>query len=493
MIRQLAGQTAVYGISSIVSRLLNYLLTPLLTRVLTTGEYGVITDVYALIPFAMVLLTLGLETGYFRFAGRSGEGFTRREVFSTAWGTVSAAAIGFAALAWLFTPFLARVMEYADHPAYIRLVAAIIALDVIGTIPYARLRQENKALLFVTIRTFSVALTLALSFFFYLALPSLAAHGGFWASWYDPSFGPGYFLVANVITSAITLLALWPAWRDTLPRIDVRLLRTMLLYSLPLLVSGIAGTANLFIDRQMIKYLMPVDEAMAALGIYGAVAKLGVILLLFVQMYRYAAEPFFLSEFKRDDFRRANAEAFKLFSMASVGIFLLVMFFQEGFALLVGPAFRVGMSILPLILLANVFSGMTFNLNFWYKQTGDTRFAIWITGTGLAVTVALNVWLVPRLGYTGAAWARLGCETVMLLLSYGLNRRYFPTPYNLRRIGEYFLLGALLYGVTFLTGSWSLWPKYALYTVLLAGFGLYGLRREGISPAELLRVSKSRK
>ncbi len=486
MIRQLAGQTAIYGISSIASRLLNYLLTPLLTRVLTTAEYGVITDMYALIPFAMVILTMGMETGYFRFAGKA-EGLAKREVFSTSWGAVSSVAILFAALVWIFTPQLSRMMAYADHPSYIRLVGLIIALDVITSIPYARLRQEGKAKRFVAIRTFSVLLNVLIVLFLYLTLPKLATSGGIWASLYDPDYGPGYYLVSNLITSLVTLLVLYPSYRDTLPVIRWHLLRDMLFYSFPLLVSGVAGVANMFIDRQMIKYLMPADEAMDALGIYGAVAKLGVILLLFIQMYRYAAEPFFLANFKKDDFLKANAEALKYFSLVSVGIFLLIMLFEDAFALLVGPDFRQGMSILPVILLANIFSGMTLNLNFWYKQTGDTRFALWITGTGLIVTVLLNVWWVPSMGYIGAAWARLGCETVMLGLSYLLNRIHYPTPYPLRRIGEYFLLGALCYGVTFFTPTWpGIW-KYSLHLALLLLFGYYALRREHIDLKALVR------
>ena len=326
MIRQLAGQTAIYGISSIASRLLNYLLTPLLTRVLSPAEYGVITDMYALIPFVMVVLTLGMETGYFRFAGQA-EGLAKREVFSTSWGCVSSLAILFAALVWIFTPQLSHLMAYADHPSYIKLVALIIALDVITAIPYARLRQEGKAKRFVAIRTFSVILNVLIVLFLYLGLPKLAVGSGFWASLYDPNYGPGYYLVSNLITSFVTLLILYPSYRDAIPRIQWSLLRRMLIYSLPLLVSGVAGVANMFIDRQMIKYLMPADEAMIALGIYGAVAKLGVILLLFIQMYRYAAEPFFLASFKKDDFLNANAEALKYFSIVSVGIFLMIMLF----------------------------------------------------------------------------------------------------------------------------------------------------------------------
>ena len=414
-------------------------------------------------------------------------GIAKREVFSTTWGAVSAVAIVFAGLIWCFTPSLSRLMAYADHPSYIRLVGLIIALDVITAIPYARLRQEGKAKQFVAIRTFSVLLNVGIVLFLYLALPKLATGGGIWTRLYDPTYGPGYYLVSNFITSLVTLLVLYPAYRDTLPVIRGRLLREMLFYSFPLLVSGVAGVANMFIDRQMIKYLMPADEAMDALGIYGAVAKLGVILLLFIQMYRYAAEPFFLANFKKEDFLKANAEGLKYFTMVSVGIFLLIMLFEDGFALLVGPDFRQGMAILPVILLANIFSGMTLNLNFWYKQTGDTRYALWITGTGLIVTVGLNVLMVPSMGYVGAAWARLGCETVMLLLSYALNRRHYPTPYPLRRIGEYFLLGALLYGVTFLTSHWPGFGKYSLHLILLLLYGYYALCREHIDLMALVR------
>ena len=333
MLRQLAGQTAIYGISSIVSRLLNYLLTPFLTRIMTTGEYGVITDMYALIPFAMVVLTMGMETGYFCFAGKAEGLHGRQEVFSTTWGAVSAVAVLFAALGILFTPELSRVMDYPDHPSYIWIVAVVIALDVITAIPYARLRQENKARLFVILRTFSVVLNVVLVVFLYEGLPRLAVGGGWWASLYDPSYGAGYYLVANLITSFVTLLLLFPAYRDCVPRIRWRLLRTIFIYSFPLLVSGVAGVANQFIDRQLIKYPMPRGEAMDALGIYGAVAKLGVILLLFIQMYRYAAEPFFLANFKKEDFLRANAEALKYFAIVSVAIFLLIMLFADPFAL----------------------------------------------------------------------------------------------------------------------------------------------------------------
>ena len=290
MLKQLAGQTAIYGVGTIVPRFLNYLLFPYLTRLMTTGEYGVATDLYALIPFALVVLTMGLETGYFRFAGQAATERERKEVFETTWGAVSLFALLFFAAALLFTPALARIMDYAEHPSYIRLTAAIIALDAATAIPFARLRQQGRAKRFVALRLLSVAVNLALTVFFYSVLPALASRGAD-AGMYDPAFGAGYVLVANLLGSAVVWVGLYPSCHGARPRIRPKLLRAVMLYSLPLLISGIAGTANEFIDRQMIKYLLPPESSMDALGIYGAVAKLGVVLMLFTQMYRYAAEP----------------------------------------------------------------------------------------------------------------------------------------------------------------------------------------------------------
>ncbi len=468
-IKSLASQTAIYGISSIAARLLNYLLVPYLTRLLAPDEYGVITDMYALIPLALVVLTMGLESGYFKFAGQ--EGADKRRIFRSLWGlTVTAAAVFFA-LVMVFRGGIAELMDYASTPHYVTLVAAIIALDVATALPFARLRQEGRASMFVAVRVASVVINVALTVGFYSIM-----HGN----------GPVWVFVANLIASALALLILLPGVRNMLPHIDRRTLRPILLYSLPLLVGGIAGTANEFIDRQMIKYLMPEGEAMGALGVYGAVVKIGVVLLLFTQMYRMAAEPFFLSGFKKDDFVRTNAEAMKWFIIASVAIFLGITLFTDLFALLVGRDFREGIYILPVVLVSNILSGVVLNLSFWYKQYGLTRFAIIVTGTGLAFTVVFNILLVPRLGYFGAALARLICETAMVALSYRLNRRHCPTPYPLRRIAEYTLLGAALYAIGFATAQLPSVAKYTCNTVLLIIFAVYAIKRERV----LLALSK---
>ena len=232
------------------------------------------------------------------------------------------------------------------------------------------------------------------------------------------------------------------------PRIDRKVLRPIVLFSFPLLVSGIAGTANEFIDRQMIKYLMPAENSLAALGIYGAVLKIGVVMQLFTQMYRLAAEPFFLASFKRAEFKEANAASMKYFVMASVIIFLGIVLFRDLFALIVGRSFREGIEILPIVLAANVLAGIWFNLSFWYKREEKTKYAAYITFLGLAITVALSFILVPKMGYRGAAWVRLIAEAAMVVWSYILCRKHFPIPYDLKRIGEYFALGAAIYAIS---------------------------------------------
>lgn len=478
-IRKLAGQTAVYGLSSIVARMLNYMLTPYLTRVLSTGEYGVITDLYALIPFAMVVLTMGLESGYFRFAGKAADGREKDRVFSTAWAAVAGMALLFLGLAFLFLGDIARVTGYGDHPSWIMMTAGIVALDAFMAVPYARLREQGRAKAYVVVRCASVVLTIIFCVLFYSGFPAMGL--------YEAGFGPGYYLAANLIVSFLTVFMLLPTMRGVRFSPDRRVLGAMLLYSLPLLLGGIAGTANEFIDRQMIKYLMPADISIQALGVYGAVVKIGVILLLFTQMYRLAAEPFFLADFKKDDFVRTNAEAMKYFIIVSVGIFLGITLFTDLFELLIGPDFREGIYILPVVLLGNILSGVVLNLSFWYKQMGRTGFALLVTGTGLVFMVVFNILLVPALGIYGAALARSVCEVAMVAVSYALNRRYCPTPYDLRRIGIYLAAGAAIYGMGLSTAGLPLVLKYLLNLAFLCLYVVLFLRLEHIDPRRSVR------
>lgn len=445
MLEKLAKQTAIYGISTIVVRFLNYLLTPYYTRIFDQGEYGIVTDIYALIPFALVILSMGMESSYFRFTTRAEEQGgdimqNKRRVFATTWGITSLNAVIFFAIVWLFNGAISHIMgeTYVAHPEYVTIVAAIVMVDVWTMIPFSRLREQGRAMRFVMLKALSVLLNVGLAIAFGIA------------GLYGTSFGVGWVLIANLIASIMTLVALLPTTGGVVPRIDGALLRKIFVYSLPLLISGIAGTANEFIDRQMIKYLTPGDEAtaMAELGIYGAIVKIAVVMTLFTQMYRLAAEPFFLASFKKEEFKEANAASMKYFVMASVIIFLGIVLFRDLFALIVGRSFREGIDILPIVLASNVLAGIWFNLSFWYKREEKTKYAAYITFLGLAITVALSILLVPKMGYRGAAWVRLVAEAAMVVWSYILCRKHFPIPYDLKRIGEYFALGAAIYAIS---------------------------------------------
>ena len=483
MLEKLAKQTAVYGISTIVVRFLSYLLTPYYTRVFGQETYGIVTDVYALIPLALTLLTMGMESSYFRFSAKAEEAGgdiqgAKRRLFATTWGITSLAAAVFFALMALFRNGVASLMgeAYTAHPEYVVWVALIILFDVWGCIPFSRLREQGRAMTFVGLKALNVVLNVALAFGFGAA--------GLFAT----DFGVGWVFVANLVASVVTWLVILTTTDRTVPRINWALLTAVFAYSLPLLVGGLAGTANEFIDRQLIKYLVP-EGAMAQLGVYGAITKIAVVMMLFYQMYRLAAEPFFLSNFKKSDFVAMNAAALKYYVMASMLIFLGIALFRDLFALIVGRDFREGIFILPVVLGANVLTGVWLNLSFWYKREERTSLAIVVTGSGLVAMTLFGFGLIPTWGYYGAAWARLASESVMVAVSWWLNRRYFPTPYPWRRIWEYVITALAVFAVceaaTRLTDN--KFVIYAFNIVLFAGYGLYLIRRERIDVGAMLR------
>ena len=489
MLEKLAKQTAVYGISTIVVRFLSYLLTPYYTRIFGQETYGIVTDIYALIPLALTLLTMGMESSYFRFSAKAEEAggdvrAAKRRLFATTWGVTSLAAVVFFVLVASFRNGVAGLMgeAYAAHPEYVVWVGLIILFDVWACIPFSRLREQGRALLFVGIKALNVVMNVALAVAFGVA--------GLFAT----EFGVGWVFVANLIASVVTWLVILATVDRTVPKINWALLAAVFAYSLPLLVGGLAGTANEFIDRQLIKYLVP-EGAMAQVGIYGAITKIAVVMMLFYQMYRLAAEPFFLSNFKKSDFVQMNAAALKYYVMASMLIFLGIALFRDVFALIVGRDFREGIFILPVVLGANVLTGVWLNLSFWYKREEKTSLAIVVTGAGLGSMLVFGFWCIPVWGYYGAAWARLASESTMVAVSWWLNRRFYPTPYDWRRIGEYVAAALAVFAVceavTACGGNKLI--AYAFNIVLFAAYALYLVRRERIDVAALVKAALKRK
>ena len=489
MLEKLAKQTAVYGISTIVVRFLSYLLTPYYTRIFGQETYGIVTDIYALIPLALTLLTMGMESSYFRFSAKAEEAggdvrAAKRRLFATTWGVTSLAAVVFFVLVASFRNGVAGLMgeAYAAHPEYVVWVGLIILFDVWACIPFSRLREQGRALLFVGIKALNVVMNVALAVAFGVA--------GLFAT----EFGVGWVFVANLIASVVTWLVILATVDRTVPKINWALLAAVFAYSLPLLVGGLAGTANEFIDRQLIKYLVS-EGAMAQVGIYGAITKIAVVMMLFYQMYRLAAEPFFLSNFKKSDFVQMNAAALKYYVMASMLIFLGIALFRDVFALIVGRDFREGIFILPVVLGANVLTGVWLNLSFWYKREEKTSLAIVVTGAGLVSMLVFGFWCIPVWGYYGAAWARLASESTMVAVSWWLNRRFYPTPYDWRRIGEYVAAALAVFAVceavTACGGNKLI--AYAFNIVLFAAYALYLVRRERIDVAALVKAALKRK
>ena len=483
MLEKLAKQTAVYGISTILGRFLSYLLTPFYTRVFVPGQYGIITDVYALIPFALVLLVMGMESSYFRFAAKAEAAggdvqAAKKRLFATTWGITSLAAVLFFAAVSFFCEPAARLLgqAYVNHPQYVVLVAAIVMFDVICCIPFSRLREQGRPGRFVLLKLLNIVMQVGFAFIF-------------WAvGLFETEFGVGWVFVANLMASVGTTILVLAAADVVVPRIDGAILAAVFVYSLPLLVSGLAGTANELVDRQLIKYLVPGD-AMAQLGIYGAIVKIGVVMTLFTQMYRLAAEPFFLSNFRKEQFVEMNAAAMKYFIIVALGVSLGIVLYKDLFVLIVGEEYREGVSILPVILAGNILSGVWLNLSFWYKREERTSLALWITLSGLAAALVAGGLLVPKYGYTGAAWGRLCSEAVMVAVSFGLNRRFYPTPYDLRGIALYTLLGGAVFvagdvvAAKYMTAVW----RYLFDALLLAAYGYAALRREKIDLRQLFR------
>ena len=447
-LKKLAGQTLVYGMGTIVPRLLNYfLLTPFYTRVFITGEYGVITELYAYMAFLLVLLTYGMETAFFRFAGKEPD---PKKVFSTSAFSLLFTSSLFVLVVVLFAQPIATLIKYGDHKEYITMFSIIVALDAFTAIPFAHLRQRNKALRFSLIKIINVVVNVALNFFFLWLAPKMMAHNP--DSWvrlvYDPSIGVGYAFIANLVSSGITLLLLIPDLFSVKPVLDKELLSRMLHYAFPLLIVGLAGMVNEVADKIIFKYLLvvppgepnPEAYAMGQLGIYGAAYKLSVLMTLFIQMFRYAAEPFFFAQRKEENAKQVYADVMKYFILFGLFIFLGVTLFADIVKYFIGPDYWEGLFILPIVLMANLLLGITFNLSIWYKLNDMTRYGAYIGLSGAAVTILMNVLLVPRLSYLGAAIGHLSAYVVMVILSYIWGQKFYRIEYQIRRIGFYAVL-----------------------------------------------------
>jgi O-antigen/teichoic acid export membrane protein len=474
-LKRLASDTAIYGLSTIVARLINYLLVAYHTRVLDRAQYGVFTEFYSYAALLLVLLTYGMETGFFRFASRSDQ--RPNSVFSTAIVSLFITSSLFFAVVAGNVEGISAWMGYASNPDYLLQMAAVIALDAFIAVPFARLRFLRKAKLFAAFKLLNVVFYVLVSVAFFTFLPDyFELHpDSFWLRYFSPKVSVAYVFVANLCSSLLSLVLLLPTIFGVRFSFSPSLLRRMLAYSLPLLVAGLPGIANDYLDRLMFRWLYD-DPAFALdqLGVYGANAKLAVLMLLFVQMFRYAAEPFFFSQANKSDFRKMFADVMTYFVALAMLIFLFVSLNLELFSFFTGKDFREGVAVVPLMLFANLLLGIVFNLSMWYKLSEKTGYAVFITLSGMLVTLLVNLLCIPRYGYIAAAWAHCASYAVMVLISYAMGQKFYPIRYNLRAISLYILVGLGIYAIfaaaKHLLGAMPMLPQTLLATALILAY-----------------------
>lgn len=490
-VKTLAKDTAVYGMSSIIGRFLNWCLVPLYTIMFPADQYGLVTYIYSIVALALVILTYGMETGFFRFSNH--ERYTdAMEVYSTSLISLGVSSSAFILAVCAFAVPLSHALECGDHYSYVILMGATVGIDAFTAIPFSYLRFRHRAMRFALLRIINIGLNIGLNLFFILLCPWLWRVAPQTISWfYDPGYGIGYIFLANFITSVLNLLLLLPELRGFRWRFNGRLWREMIWYSLPLLVLGVAGIMNQTIDKIMLPDLVA-DKAdgMTQVGIYGANYKIAIVMVMFIQAFRFAYEPFIFARSKEtgEDRMQSYRDAMKWFVVFSMVIFLGVMFYLDVLRYFISPAYFSGLKVVPVIMIAEFFFGVFFNLSLWYKLTDRTHWGMWFSLLGLVVTIALNILLVPRLGYMGCAWAALACYFVMMATSYFVGRAKYPIGYDVVRIGGYFLLAMGLYVISVLTTTGHHIIDMAVRTVMLLLYVWVVLRVEHMTLGRLLPV-----
>lgn len=478
-IKSLAKETAVYGLSSIVGRFLNWCLVPLYVYLFPTEDYGIISYLYSFTAVALVVLNYGMETGFFRFVNKEPD---PARVYSTSLSSVGTTSLLFIVLLSLFIRPVADVMLLPRHPLFVWLLGVTVAVDAFSNIPFAYLRYKKRAFRFAGIKLLNIAVNISLNLFFLLGCPALMRHCPAMVSWFyeaagGEAFGIGWIFVANLMSTLIVLMCLLPELRGHRFGIDGKLLRRMLSYSWPLLILGVAGIMSQNMGQMLIPYLFKGAEeaARSMVGIYGANIKIAIVMVMFAQAFRYAYEPFIFAQAKGEgeDKRRAYCDAMKYFVIFGLFIFLAVMFYLPVLKHFVSPAYWVGLRVVPVMMLAELCFGVFFNLSLWYKLTDRTQWGMYLSLLCFALMLGLNLWLVPAIGipdgYIGSAWAALISYFTVMVVSYFLGRKYYPLPYQTGRMFLYLLFAGILYFAgCYAEEILASWMLYAVRALLLA-------------------------
>ncbi len=485
LIKKLAGETVLYGLSSIIGRLLNYLLVPLHTRLFTQSDYGIVSHLFALSGFLIVVYSYRMESAFFRFGTPKED---REDAFDTGLSSLIISTLCLTVVLFLLASPIAAVLDYPDQAYYVRWFALILAFDCLCELPFARLRLEQRPIRFVSIKIINIGVNIALNLFWLLLCPWAVKQGYTAVHWvWRPDWGVEYVFLANLMASGITLLLLSGQLRTLHFGIDKALWIKMIKYAAPLIIVGLAGIMDEMFSRAMMTKLLPgtLAENRAQLGIFSANYKLAMLITMFTQAYRYAAEPFFFRHAGDRDAMKIQADAAKWFTIAAAtGMLGILLFLDALKAIFLGERFHSGLGVVPVLLMANVFLGLYYNFSVWYRLKDRTGLGAIISVLGALLTIGLNVWWIPLYGYVGAAWVTLICYAFMSVATWYTGLKHYPVPYPLGRMAMY-VFGAL--GIYLIVNA--LQQHIAHSPVLLWGMrgaffgafllGVYGVERKG--------------
>ncbi|HTD94557.1 MAG TPA: oligosaccharide flippase family protein [Chitinophagaceae bacterium] len=486
-IKNLAGQTLWYGLSSIAARFINYLLTPYLTYQFGTTQYGIsqygeMSIIYAFIPFMNVIFTYGMETAFFRFSSKT----NKDSVYNTTSISLILTTGLLAIILYLFRYPIGHLLRIEQHPEFMSMAVAIIALDAFTTIPFAKLRQDGRPVKFAVVKVSGIIVNVFSVYFFLSICPRLlSADPNSWVSvFFNKDWAVGYVLLANLIQNAFTLLLLIPEFTGFKWKLDKPLWRSMMIYGLPLIIAGFAGMINETFDRIMLGWWAPVSSESAAkveVGIYSACYKLSILITLAVQAFRMGAEPFFFRQSVETNAPKVYARVMKFFVITLCGMFLFVVLYLDLWKHFIrNPRMWVGLKVVPILLLANMFLGIYYNLSVWYKLGNRTVAGAWITLFGAAITLLINYFFIPYYSYMACAWATFACYGSMMVISFVWGQKEYRIPYAWRKLLAYMVIVVILYGLhqLLLRISGSAVFYYLTATAILAAFTVFVLKIE---------------
>lgn len=481
-LKQLAKETAIYGLSSIVGKFLNWCLVPLYSYVLVdAGEYGVVTNLYAWTALVIIVLTYGMETGFFRFVNTDpdDERATNR-VYATTLTSLAATSSVFIALCVMFRQNIADIMDYGEHPEWIAMLGVTVAIDAFDSIPFSYLRYKNRPVRFALLKLFMILVNILFNLFFLVGCPAIMNIRPEWIDWfYNPDYGVGYIFVANVISTVSVTVALLPLLPWKTWTFDMSVLKRMLGYSLPLLLLGIAGIMNQTVDKIIFPMVFPDKEiGMRELGIYGASFKIAMIMMMFTYAFRFAYEPFVFARHGKADCKESYADAMKYYIITALLIFLGMTFYLDIFQFILGPQYRIGLAVIPVVLITYLVQGVVYNLSLWYKLVDKTVYGALFSVVGFAITFAVNVIFVPVYSYWACAYASLASYVVMALLSYFIGQRYYKVDYPIKSIAIYCLLCAVLWIAAMSVDIDNLLLRLLYRTGLLAVYMVYTVKKD---------------